>query len=152
MMWTFITTTSYGSWVPGDARGYVQRGEVLPPAPPLAKHATMLLKSPPVRFNDIEQDHLFNALAEAAAEFGYLLTDISVEAWHLHWIVGHDDNIASMVGRLKNRMRQRLNRGRIWTEGYHFDELLTDTAIAAASDYIGRHAGARLIKGVRVTR
>ncbi|MBA3483758.1 MAG: hypothetical protein H0T51_18295 [Pirellulales bacterium] len=152
MAWTFITTTSYGSWVPGDARGYVQRGEILPPAPPLARHATSLLKSPPVRFSDVEQNDLFNALTDAAVEFGYLLTDVSVESWHLHWIVQHDDDIAPMAGRLKNRMRQQLNRGRIWTEGYHFDELLTDAVIVAASNYIARHAGARLIKGVRVKR
>lgn len=145
-----ITTTSYGSWLPGDARGYVQRGEILPPAPELAAHASALLKSPPVRFSVAEQAELFDALLNAAAEFGYTLSDASVESWHLHWIVGHDDPIEVMVGRLKNRLRQRLARGRIWTEGYHWRELTDDAAILSARNYIARHAGARLINGIRV--
>ncbi|NOZ40371.1 MAG: hypothetical protein GXP24_09115 [Planctomycetes bacterium] len=47
---TMITTTSYGSWLPGDARGYVQSGEILPAAPRLAAHARSLLQSEPVTF------------------------------------------------------------------------------------------------------
>ena len=26
---TMVTTTSYGTWLPGDARGYVDRGRIL---------------------------------------------------------------------------------------------------------------------------
>ncbi|MGD0539955.1 MAG: hypothetical protein ABSB33_00420 [Tepidisphaeraceae bacterium] len=30
---TMVTTTSYGAWLPGDIRGYVQNGIVLPGDP-----------------------------------------------------------------------------------------------------------------------
>jgi len=51
-----------------------------------------------------------------------------------------------MVGRLKTRMRQALNCGRIWTSGYDkrfcFDENELNTRI----DYVQRHAGRRPLK------
>ncbi|NOZ40370.1 MAG: hypothetical protein GXP24_09110 [Planctomycetes bacterium] len=75
------------------------------------------------------------------------MTDASVESWHLHWIVLHDDAIKVMVGRLKTRMRQALNRGRIWTEGYHFRELKSEEELHVARNYIARHQGARLVGG-----
>ena len=138
------TTTSYGSWLPGDARGYVQRGEVLPPALKLVSHATQLLKSSPVSFTVHEQERLFDALQSASKEFNYRLTDASVESWHLHWIVVHEDTVKTMVGRLKNRLRQSLNRGRIWTKGYHFRELRSEEELFVARNYIARHEGVRL--------
>jgi hypothetical protein len=36
---SFVTTTTHGSWLPGDVRGYVERGQILPPSPTLAEFA-----------------------------------------------------------------------------------------------------------------
>ena len=140
-----ITTTSYGTWLPGDARGYVQKGRILPSNPRLLHHAQSLLTRQPVIFTDTQQLTLFHALRLAADEFGYRLTDVSIENWHLHWIVGHgSDPIATVVGRCKTRMRQSLNRGRIWSEGYHYRTLTTDDDTTTARRYIANHAGCRL--------
>ena len=144
---TMVTTTSYGSWLPGDARGYVQRGEILPGAPKLVSHAEQLLKSEVVTFSDADQDVLLQSLTHAAIEFKYELTDVSIESWHLHWIAIHEDAVKAMVGRLKNRMRQALDRGRIWTAGYHFRQLETEAELFAARNYIARHDGARIVDG-----
>lgn len=144
---TFVTTTSYGSWLPGDARGYVHSGRVLPANPALESHARRLLKHEPVPFSESDQKTLHSALGEACEEFGYRLHDLAIESWHLHWIVRHSDAMCSMVGRLKNRLRQRLDRGRIWTEGYCHRTIATDDELIVARDYIRRHAGCRLIDG-----
>jgi len=98
-------------------------------------------------FSATERAALYKALVLAVYEFEYRLTDASVESWHLHWIVLHDDAIKVMVGRLKTRMRQALNRGRIWTEGYHFRELKSEEELHVARNYIARHQGARLVGG-----
>lgn len=142
---TMVTTTSYGSWLPGDVRWYVQRGEALPPEPRLENHAQGLLTNPPVAFSEEQQDTLFAALLQACEEFGYHLSDASIETWHLHWIVMHEDRVPTMAGRLKNRMRQALNMGAIWTEGYHFHELTHDDALRAAQGYIAKHSGVRML-------
>jgi hypothetical protein len=71
----------------------------------------------------------------------------------LHWIVHHGfDPVPTMVGRLKNRMRQALAIGRIWTEGYYDAKLFDQAAIESRRRYIGRHAGCRMIDGMIVNR
>jgi hypothetical protein len=144
---TFVTTTSVGSWLPGDVRGYVNERQHLPSQPALALHAQNLLKKSSVVFSAIEQRELFAAIQLASQEFGYRLTDAVVEAMHLHWIIGHDDAVEAMVGRLKTRMRQRLNRGRIWTEGYSHRLLFDDDSLYQARNYLTKHDGLRLLNG-----
>src|SRR5690242_8413748 len=81
---SFITTTSYGSWLPGDVRGYVEDGVPLPSSPPLAAYAATKLKCAAVRFDEGERDALHDSIIAAAHEFGYRLSDLVVEATHLH--------------------------------------------------------------------
>ena len=145
---TFLTTTCYGTWLPGDLRGYVRKGVILPADPKLLKQSRSFLKSDPVLFSPHERDRLFESLVTAADEFGYRLTDAAIEAWHLHWIVWDGEDSASvMAGRLKNRLRQALNRGRIWTEGFCGEPLLDDRALEQAQEYIARHSGCRMSAG-----
>ncbi len=144
---TFVTTTAYGSWLPGDTRGYVQRGEMLPADPSLEKHAKSLLLRPPDPFSHRERAVLFSAFVAACEEFGYRPFDLSIEAWHVHWIVRHNDSVESMIGRLKNRMRQPLDRGRIWTAGYCRHRLRTDEELATAQKYVRDHPGCRISDG-----
>jgi REP element-mobilizing transposase RayT len=145
---TMVTTTSYGSWLPGDIRGYVDNGIILPGDPTRLQQATRRMKQAPVLFTTDQQSKLFDALQSAALEFNYELTDASVENWHLHWMCQHGfASIATMVGRLKNRMRQALNIGRTWTEGYFDSKCFEPEMIAARRGYIAKHAGCRMTDG-----
>ncbi len=47
---TMFTTTSYGTWLPGDARGYVEDGKILPATPRLHDHAQRLQSGEAVFF------------------------------------------------------------------------------------------------------
>jgi hypothetical protein len=150
---TIVTTTSYGTWPPGDLRGYVEKGQILPGDPTRLAHAKSLMSAEPVYFDPAQQLILWTSLTRACEEFGYVLTDASVESWHLHWIVDHGfDPVDDMVGRLKTRMRQALYRGRVWTEGYCHRCMETHSDIAVARRYVRRHAGCRLSEGRIVTR
>jgi hypothetical protein len=150
---TFVTTTSYGSWLPGDLRGYVHEGRILPPNPSLLKHTRARMSGSPVLFTDAQILVLDHAIRHAADEFGYRLTDLSIECWHLHWIVDHGfDPVDVMVGRLKTRMRQWIRRGRIWTEGYCHRCLYDEGELATARQYIARHDGCRMTAGRRIER
>jgi hypothetical protein len=149
---TMVTTTSYGSWLPGDLRGYVENGIILPGDPDRVEQARQRMGTlSPVRFSNQQQAILFESLRAACDEFGYRLTDASIESWHTHWIVAHGfDAVATMVGRLKNRMRQALSVGRIWTEGYYDSRLFEIPAVEMRSAYIARHPGCRMTDGVIV--
>jgi hypothetical protein len=144
---TFVTTTSSGSWLPGDARGYADNGQLMPPRPLLADHVRRELERDAIIFSLDEQCQLIASLVEASNEFDYRLTDAVVEATHLHWIIGHRDEVATMVGRLKNRMRQRLRRGRIWTAGYSHRLLFDNFGLEQARAYLIKHAGLRMLAG-----
>jgi REP element-mobilizing transposase RayT len=121
-------------------RGYVRKGHSLPGDPKLLKQSRQLLKSAPVFFSASERDALFATLVSACEEFQYRLSDVTVESWHLHWILFHgDEPIARVVGRLKTRMRQALARGRIWTEGYCAEPLFDAGAVEQAQEYIAKH-------------
>ena len=148
-----VTTTSYGTWLPGDLRGYVDDGVILPGAPKLLDHAKALLSQAPVYFSDAQIITLDHAIRDAVDEFGYVLTDLSIESWHLHWIIDHGyDAVPTMVGRLKTRMRQSVAQGRIWTEGYCHRCLYDEGEIYVARQYIARHKGCRMMDGKRVVR
>lgn len=145
---SFVTTTSHGTWLPGDVRGYVRKGVILPGDAKLWEHSRKNLKSPPVYFSRAERVKLFASLAAACSEFRYRLSDAAVEPSHLHWILFHDeDPIEIVVGRLKNRMRQALARGRIWTEGYCAEPLFDEVEITRAQEYISRHEGCMMLDG-----
>ncbi|HEX4054145.1 MAG TPA: hypothetical protein VHX86_07765 [Tepidisphaeraceae bacterium] len=150
---TMVTTTSYGSWLPGDMRGYVDTGIILPGDPFRLEEAVRRMGGrTPILFTIEQQTRLFEALRDAADEFHYQLIDASVESWHLHWMIHHGfDSVPVMVGRLKNRMRQALGIGRIWTEGYYDSRLFDLDAIENRRSYIRRHAGCRLSGGVVVS-
>jgi hypothetical protein len=150
---TFVTTTSYGTWLPGDLRGYVRRGEILPGDPNLLEQSRHLLHGNPVYFTVDERGQLFESLLAACAEFEYRMSDLTIESWHLHWVLFHkEDPIEKVMGRLKTRMRQKLNRGRIWTEGYCAEPLFDEAAILQVQEYIARHAGCRMIDGRVIER
>jgi len=151
---TMVTTTSYGAWLPGDVRGYVENGIILPGDPSRLEVARRRMgEHEPILFTLSQQTRLFQALRDAAEEFHYQLTDASVESWHLHWMVQHGfDSVATMVGRLKNRMRQALAIGRIWTEGYYDSRLFDLAAIESRRQYIRRHVGCRMSAGLILIR
>jgi REP element-mobilizing transposase RayT len=150
---TMVTTTSYGSWLPGDIRGYVDNGIILPCDPTRLHQATQRMAGrSPVLFTQDQQSKLFDALCDACREFGYELTDASAELWHMHWMCHHSfDSVATMVGRLKNRMRQALDIGRIWTEGYYDSKCFEHPLVQARSRSIARHTGCRMTGGKIIT-
>lgn len=141
---TMVTTTTYGTWLPGELRGYVENGIILPSNPKLLEHARSLMKAEPVFLNDGEQDALFEAIKRAADEFHYTLLAVSIESWHAHWLIDHAfDKVEVMVGRLKTRMRQALDRGRIWTNGYDSRYCFDRGSVNGRRGYIRRHDGWR---------
>lgn len=151
-----LTTTTYGTWLPGDVRGYVDDGVVLPHDPAVLERALGRLKGEPVYLTDREQSAAFAALESARDEFGYALLAASVESWHVHALVDHGyDAVADVAGRLKTRMRQAVvatrgrgatAAGRLWTAGYDARYCFTADAVVGRAGYIGRHRGARVVR------
>jgi REP element-mobilizing transposase RayT len=141
---TMITTTTFGTWLPGDLRGCVERGIILAGAPDRLNEARRRMTGRPVFLPPSQRDIAFDALIRAADEFGYQLMAVSIESWHVHMLVAHGfDTVPKAAGRLEARMRQAVDRGRIWTEGYDKRFCFDDETVAKRHRYINRHEGAR---------
>jgi len=141
---TMFTTTTFGTWLPGDLRGYVDRGVIFPANPQRLVAARRMMRDRPVYLTADERDTAFDALVHAAREFDYRLLAVSIESWHVHWLVAHGfDKPAAVAGRLKTRMRQAVDRGRIWTDGYDKRYCFDEMSMTHRRDYINRHPGAR---------
>ena len=139
-----ITTTTYGTWLPGDLRNYVDDGVILPGDPELLERSQQLMKADPVLLTSAKQQRAFDALCEAAIEYTYALFAVSIESWHAHWLIDHSfDSVETMVGRLKTRMRQAVNIGRLWTRGFDARYCFDRDSVVRRKRYIERHAGWR---------
>jgi len=68
---TMVTTTTYGTWLPGDINGYVQKGIVLPSNPALLNHAKQMMLKSPVFLTSDQQSAAFEAMLAACDEFKY---------------------------------------------------------------------------------
>ena len=99
----FLTWTSYGTWLPGDERGFVgsltnEHGEsidhnqvgTLPASPNgnLRRAAERRLKAAPIVLNLSQAESLFNQFEETARVRGWLLIAVGIMHTHVHLVVG----------------------------------------------------------------
>ncbi|MEO0965891.1 MAG: hypothetical protein AAFY08_12310 [Planctomycetota bacterium] len=139
-----MTTTTYGTWLPGDLRGYVDNGRVVQSDPLLESNAKRIMRAGAVYLTEVEQKTSFEALVAACDEFNYRLIAVSIESWHAHVLLSHGgDGVAKVAGRLKNRMRQAVGKGKVWTEGYDKRYCFTEAEVQARYEYIAGHDGYR---------
>src|SRR4051794_8559842 len=98
-----LTSTTYGTWLPGDERGFVSPvgdgpgPEGLPNTPGtpvdadmpgLARSAREHLKGPPVYLTRDHAEVLLAQLQETARYRGWLLLAVAIMANHFHLVVG----------------------------------------------------------------
>jgi len=99
----FLTWTTYGTWLPGDERGFVgiapdDAGFLInhnefgtPPAPPdqlLRKSAERHLKGSPILLNLSQAEALFEQFQETATIRKRLLIAVGIMRTHLHVVAG----------------------------------------------------------------
>ncbi|MEO0964057.1 MAG: hypothetical protein AAFY08_02965 [Planctomycetota bacterium] len=137
-----LTCTTYGTWLRGDPRGYVDDSKVLPPNPTLHAADTARLKHPPYTFPP-------DRLLDTAHAIGQSLIDrknqrllaLSLQTWHVHALVTATRvPIPDLVKCLKDAARYHLRPGRpIWTTGYDKRFCFEEQAVHARTRYIERH-------------
>ena len=155
-----ITSTTYGSWLPGDARNFT--GELLDssgkkvirniPGPPyeqrnsaLEQHARSLLKCDPIRLDAQQAKALLQQLQETADHRGWLLLAVGIMTNHFHLVVGvpGDPLPKKILGDFKSYGSRALNRqwtkpasGTWWTDSGSKRKLADETAVQAAVRYV----------------
>ncbi|GMV85833.1 MAG: hypothetical protein AMXMBFR80_16880 [Dehalococcoidia bacterium] len=145
----FLTWRTYGSWLPGDERGWVdaQRngfGEPMNlPDVRLEGAARGQMGYVPLEFSDHQRLAVDLAIREACEFRGWKVVALNVRTNHVHLVVGADEQPAKVLNVLKARATTALRAGRmvaehrpIWSRGGSRRVLWDAQALAAAVEYV----------------
>jgi REP element-mobilizing transposase RayT len=155
-----LTSTTYGTWLPGDARGFVSRVRVgdgprvehdIPGTPydaalpGLQNSARRQLKGPPIYLTAEQAVVLLAQFQETAAYRQWQLVAVAVMANHIHLVVGVPGDPApeELLQDFKSYGSRALNRrwGKPvsetwWTESGSKRKLPDEAAVRGAIEYV----------------
>jgi len=146
----FLTWTCYGTWLPGDSRGWVskRRGPLEPiirrPDPEREAAARRRMPEPPALLSSAARGAVHAALRETCQYRNWHLHALAVRSNHVHVVI-------SAAGKPPGRVTQALkanasralralspSRRRWWTKGGSMRYLNNDASLAAAIAYVER--------------
>ena len=147
--YVMVTSTTYGTWLPGDARGFVSKTDhglhnafdtpYDADIPLLKAHCERNLKEPPVLF-DSEQAHLILICwQQAVAGVGWHLFAVAVMPNHFHAVLASpvgqrkEDYLRTLKARASFLLNKKYGKRTWWTTSgsvrYCFDRHLLDARI-----------------------
>ncbi|HKI38493.1 MAG TPA: transposase [Gemmataceae bacterium] len=156
----FLTSTTYGTWLPGDERGFVgeTRDEAgakqihnLPGTPVdsdlpfLEAYARGAMKGPPIYLVLAQAEALLAQFQETARYRNWLLLAVGIMANHIHIVVGvpGDPDPSDVLGDFKSYGSRALNRqwgkpvsDTWWTASGSKRKLRDEQAIRNAIQYV----------------
>jgi REP element-mobilizing transposase RayT len=162
MRYWLLTSTTYGSWLPGDQRGFVSKithatGDRVvhnvpgtpydADMPRLEAAAKKLLKCSPIRLRVEHAEALRDQFFETASIRGWRLLAMAIMTNHFHVVVGAADAIEpeKLLGDLKSYGSRILNRrwgkpasDTWWTSSGSKRHLNDETSMIAAVRYVER--------------
>lgn len=81
--------TTYGMWLRGDQRGWIDAGKLMPPNPSLENADRRRMKFPEYQFSDAQRLVVGNYLGEGLLRERCLrIFALTVRSWHVHFVVG----------------------------------------------------------------
>jgi hypothetical protein len=154
--WYHVNGNTYGTWLPGDPRGWRERGHKKhidgnyknpPPAgsgDSLHRYAKGLLKQPPVYLTNKQRAIVGRALVDMLTEQRIELLVLSLDAIHFH-LLGQFPNsqVRPMVGRAKKHAYFELHEqgfvGHLWGAGANVVPINDRKHQLNVFGYIGDH-------------
>src|SRR5437763_1188064 len=160
VMTCLLTWTTYGTWLPGDVRGFVsgvrtETGEtqihnqpgtpVDADVPSLHRHAHSIMKQSEVWLTAQQARAVVEQFRETATHRGWVLHAVAVMANHVHLVVEAPDDVAAgkLLTDFKAYATRRLDREfgngkkqRWWTERGSTRPLKYADAVTAAVEYV----------------
>lgn len=127
----FITWTTYGTWLHGDARGWRDRKDDFYPGkhkadPLLEQRRRRQLKHAPIRLTPEMRVAVDAAIREVCEFRGWQLHALNVRSNHVHVVVTADKPVDGVLRDFKAYGTRRLRRNgllpadhEVWTEGGH---------------------------------
>jgi REP element-mobilizing transposase RayT len=143
----FLTWTTYGTWLPGDDRGWVRKAEgIQQPNPVLKELAQDRMTGPPCTLDEVERKIVENTIAAHCEIRGWRLHAVNCRTNHVHVVVTagrdpkdvRDQFKAWCTRKLKERQRARSEpiRENWWTERGSQRHIGDDEGLEAAIQYV----------------
>ncbi|MBN1392549.1 MAG: transposase [Sedimentisphaerales bacterium] len=139
-----VTWTTYGTWLQGDARGFVADGEVRGENAALKKSNVKNLTRTAVRLGGREREIVKVAIIEAAKRFKQKILAIAAYSNHIHIVCEYVDvPINVIAGCYKNAGRVALQKngfkGKVWTSGYDRRFCFSEKELKTRVNYVNKH-------------
>ncbi len=140
----FITWTTYGTWLPGDARGWRKTGKGnQPPQPKLEQWCRDRLSENPVTLTESQRAEVEAVCREHARIRSWVLHAVSARSNHVHLAVTADKTPAVVRDQFKANATRALRQGtdpisneRVWTRGGDCEILDSDEELENVVLYI----------------
>lgn len=155
--WAHVVTSTRGHWLPGDARGFRNRGARAVSTghykdpPPAHEHAGLRryasgLLGTQVALTPDQRQRVGVALCDKLSSMGIELAILACGAMHTHLIlrVGRDDAIA-LVGRAKQFASHQLRAeipSKLWGASSHPERIASGNRFWESARYVADHAKA----------
>jgi REP element-mobilizing transposase RayT len=145
----FITWTTFGSWLPGDERGWVKAGEsgIQPPDAVLEEQRREIMRSSSVVL-DHSQRHIVDEVIRRHCKFrNWELHALNVRTNHVHVVVTANERPERIMEQFKAWASRRLNeampvesvpqsRRKWWTEHGSTRWINHEQGLRAAIEYV----------------
>jgi len=144
MIGYMVTWTTYGSWLPGDERGYVKNGKTLAGDSRILKASQERQKSAIVKLDSRQKAYVRRAILNEAERIGQTIEALAVCTSHVHLVARPSrESIEAAVSRYKNvarfALRKQSNLGRLWTRGFDKRFCFDQKSLKHRIEYVKRH-------------
>lgn len=137
-----LTMTTYGTWLRGDRRGWIDRGIVMLPDPEIEQADRGRMRHPPFLFHRNQMLNIGEMMGRALVErLAQVVLAVAVQRWHVHFVVdGARQPVGAIVKCAKDSVRYGLKPGRpVWGTGYDKRFCFDDASTRARVRYVERH-------------
>ena len=152
----FLTWTTYGTWLPGDRRGWASAKSHAPrdPAPRLELYCRELLRAPPLALDPRQRVACAAAIVETCAFRGWTLQAVNVRTTHVHALIGAGEPSPRVLQALKawatRRLRERAGVATdrpVWSSAGSTRLVRESSDARAALAYVLEGQGENLVPG-----
>ena len=140
----FITWTTYGTWLPGDARGWrnTKKGNQ-PPQPLLAAWCRNRMTETPVLLNEAQRGKVEAVCRKHAEIRGWILHAVNARSNHVHLAVTADkkpeavrDQFKANATRVLRQEPDAVTNENVWTRGGDCEVVDGEDNLARVVEYI----------------
>jgi REP element-mobilizing transposase RayT len=147
-----LVWTTYGTWLPGDERGWMRKGDpaVQPPHPERERACREGMSEEMVLLDDVQQQIVAATIVAHSRHRGWVLLALAVKTNHVHVVVDADRPGDLVRDQLKGWCSRRLSdsagltqqqtktggRRRWFTEGAYVRQIENEEYLQAAIEYV----------------